>query len=216
MSTAAIENRLDEALEEMEATSLMDMAKSLGLDEKALASDTSQSQNTGKGKTNTPRGGGGKRGRGGGRGGKVTASLHQASSAITGMMKKQTDTLPTDTDIMEKKVDEMSEVSERLEVELEKEKRERQRLEQELEALRLSHNTLATQFVQLSSRVEHISKGNGATGKKGAVPASVILGENSASSGTEGTYSLPPPPPTENTNHPSSRGVARGRRRGGL
>jgi DNA-binding protein H-NS len=131
------------------------------------------------------------------------------------MMKKQITPMPTDTDVMEKKIDDVSTVSTRLEEELEAEREMREKLEQRVAELQESHNKLATQFIQLASKVSHMSKGNERTKKSGVVPASSLVGTSVSHESQDSVRALAPPPSQSNHSEPSS-GVARGRRRGGL
>lgn len=223
---AAVEAQLEAALAGDDEVEFGEMAHALGVtDSKTGTAAGARAPGGGvkisnqkptrgdKGKTRSSAKG---RGRGGrDRGGVSQPSLQQASDAIAGLLKRQTEALPTESDVMEKKIDEMSVASTRLEEDLEEERRRREAVEKKLEELEKAHNLLATQFTKLASRVEHMSKGNEAQRKTGTVMASSLTGQDSAPPSTPNPDSLAAPPESKTAATRGSR-VVGGRRRGGL
>lgn len=212
---------LDGALEREDPVALSDMAKALGVttptgNSPIPAPETPSSTMRGRG------GRGGRSTRGRGRGGSKStsgvsdSSLRQASDTIASMMRRDPQPVPTEEDVALRKIDEMSAVSSRIEEELEEERAKRMELEKRLDELSMSHNALATQFVQLSSKWELLLKGNAQKPKEGAVPASTLVGPSGSTDGKGDGDHLPPPSNKPSSSSAARGGVARGRRRGGL
>jgi len=218
---AEAEGKLDEFLEHEEAASLEEMAVFMNIPagkkqpeeiEKPPQPAVDRRPGAGRGRGRGAQRARGRQPRGGGTG---RGALSQASSAIASMMKTTVPPVPTETDVMERKVDEMSEVSSRLEHDLEEERQKRVVLETRLKELELSHNQLATQYVQLATVVNNLTKGH-AAGKTGSTTtASHLVREADAAVGSAPGRSLPPPQ-GQQASQPARGGLASGRRRGGL